>query len=155
MVQRNRRKGQGNGGYLPADLVRVRPAFSLRLARKEQEGRKEWGGACAVDVCERVAKRAALGWLIAEEMILSPTRGQRRGGVASAEHANVGPRLSPSVNLCLPGRVDDWQGEDAKGSGETAALSLPRSSPRSPHGHLLGSTLLLQVDLKNAIQWHG
>jgi hypothetical protein len=80
-VQRDRRKRQWSGGNLQPDLARVSGEYFLRLARREREGREEWGGASAVDVWGWVAKRVAPWWLIHEEIILSPTRGQRQGGV--------------------------------------------------------------------------
>ena len=74
--------------------------FFLRLARREREVRKRWGGAGAVDVWRWVAKCERQWWLKSEENILSPTRCQRPGGVGVFEHANVGSGLPQGVNWC-------------------------------------------------------
>ena len=55
------------------------------------------------------------------EEIICILSGSTEGRVVCVEHAKGGPLLSLRINGCLHGRVDDWQGKDAR-EGEANVL---------------------------------
>ena len=113
--------GSGPAGVLPPS----------RSQRARGEERVVWGE-CGWCVCAGGDACGSGGGLIHEEMIISSSRGQRRGGVACCEQAKGGPRHPLLVNLCLHGRACAGRARTWERARKHAALRPPKSAPRSP-----------------------